>query len=70
MADGVDVVVDEHNGSTGITHANNFYSLAVPAGTQANNSCTLRATVRSDGGTDSTGMVVMKLKMPPDRQAR
>lgn len=70
VADGVDVVVDEHNGSTGITHANNFYSLAVPAGTQANNSCTLRATVRSDGGTDSTGMVVMKLKTPPDRQAR
>ncbi|QQL44468.1 alpha-N-acetylglucosaminidase [Sulfuriroseicoccus oceanibius] len=59
IADGNEVAIDKHDGSTGLQHVQNFYRLKIPEGTQANNSCVLRVVVRSDGGTDSFGEVFL-----------
>jgi hexosaminidase len=47
---------DEHYGRTGGDNANNVYRLAVRNGV-TDKACVLRASVRTDGGTDSAGEI-------------
>ncbi len=59
IADGHQVTIDKHNGTTGDVHRNNFYSLKLPPNIQANNSCILRAVIRGSAGTHSNGQVLI-----------
>ncbi len=59
VLDGKEAVKDEHDGYTGTSHMKNYYKLKVPDDMTGNNECILRALVRSDGGTDSYGKVVI-----------
>lgn len=60
--DGVIVCTETHPGETGIESRDNFYKLTIPAGATGNNSCTLRAIVKSDGDHDSYGKILLILK--------
>lgn len=60
--DGVDVCKVEQYGSTGSVNINNTYLLDIPVGATGNNSCRLRAKVRSDGDCESYGAVMMIMK--------
>ena len=62
--DGVEVCRTTHPGETGTNHINNTYLFNIPAGATGNNSCRLRAKVKSDGKHDSYGRVLMLLKTP------
>ena len=57
--DGKTVARDAHEGETGLADQNNFYRLAVPAGAGGNNTCTLHAVVKTEGGTDSYGHILL-----------
>ncbi|MEG1729960.1 MAG: alpha-N-acetylglucosaminidase TIM-barrel domain-containing protein, partial [Bacteroidaceae bacterium] len=57
VMDGKVVCHDEHDGETGTHHRANVYRLDVPREATGNNSCVLRATVKSDGLHDSYGHV-------------
>ncbi len=59
IADGHQVAIDKHNGTTGDVHRNNFYKLKVPENIRANNSCVLRAVIRGSSGTNSNGQVLV-----------
>ncbi|MGC4013386.1 MAG: alpha-N-acetylglucosaminidase TIM-barrel domain-containing protein [Luteolibacter sp.] len=59
VADGKEVAKDAHNGTAGLDHKGAIYKLSVPADATGNNSCTLKLEVRSDGGTDSRGVVLL-----------
>jgi hexosaminidase len=52
---------DDHDGVTGATHAGNVYSIAVGA-VPPGATLTLRANVRSDGGSDSNGEIFIALR--------
>lgn len=60
--DGKAVCRVAHPGETGLVNARNTYLFTVPDGVTANNSCRLRAKVRSDGRRDSYGAVFMVSK--------
>jgi alpha-N-acetylglucosaminidase len=47
IGDGKELAVDSHLGRTGGTNVNNFFALKLPAEVKVNNSCILRAEVRS-----------------------
>jgi hexosaminidase len=55
---GTEIGRDTHDGSTGASDKKNVYSLFVPT-VKAGAKYVLRAQVRSDGGTDSTGSVMV-----------
>ena len=58
LLDGQEVLVTEtHPGSTGQTNKNNRYLLKIPHGIDSGHAYTLRASVRTDGGTDSHGTI-------------
>ncbi|MEG0815189.1 MAG: alpha-N-acetylglucosaminidase [Mucinivorans sp.] len=57
VMDGEIVCRDPHQGHSGTTEAKNFYPLTVPSRATGNNSCLLRAKVKSDGAHDSYGNV-------------
>lgn len=57
VADGKVVAKDYHGGYAGNPSSRNRYFLKIPIGTQGNNGCSIRATVRTNGGTDSRGRV-------------
>ncbi len=57
IADGQEVARDAHPGYAGLPDHANTYALRVPATARGNNGCLIRAQVRSDGGTDSRGIV-------------
>jgi len=57
VADGKEIAIDRHPGSAGDRHIDNLYTFHLPENVQANNSCRLRAVVRTDGGTNSWGTV-------------
>jgi alpha-N-acetylglucosaminidase len=57
VTDGREVARDAHDGYAGLPDHANVYALAVPPDVRANNGCVLRASVCSDGGTDSRGVV-------------
>lgn len=59
--DGVEVCHIKQEGSTGLQDHQNFYRLVIPKGVTGNNSCVLKAIVRSDGRADSYGQVTMVL---------
>ena len=59
IADGKEIARETHNGMAGIPSNANTYLLDIPAGTRANNDCLVRAVVRSAGGTDSRGNVML-----------
>jgi len=56
--DGREIRRDNHKGRTGAAHVENTYRLNVPA-PKAGAAYTLRARIRSDGGTDSYGVVLL-----------
>ncbi len=58
LEDGVEIDRDTHNGSTGTSSSNNSYALTLPKVTSGA-TYVLRASVRSDGGTDSNGDVML-----------
>ena len=57
--DGVEVCRDAHTGEAGETNTNNVYQLSIPHGSTGNNTCTLRAKVKSEGGNDSYGKILL-----------
>jgi hexosaminidase len=56
--DGREISRDNHKGRTGAAHVENTYRLRVPT-LKPGATYTLRARVRSDGGTDSYGVVLL-----------
>lgn len=58
-ADGQVIARERHSGETGLINRNNAYLLRLPPGAPANNSCHIRAKVRSDGACDSYGRVLI-----------
>ena len=60
--DGTDICKVEQHGSTGGEDVNNIYFLNIPKGAKGNNSCRLRAKVKSDGNKDSYGRVLLILR--------
>lgn len=65
VLDGKEVVSDKHKGTVGNKSRKNYYNLEVTQNLQANNECIIRATVKSRGGTDSHGQVVILNKKKP-----
>ncbi len=59
VADGAVVGEDRHDGSAGNAHSNNAYRFNLAPGISANNSRVLRAEVRSEGGDQSNGQVLL-----------
>lgn len=59
LADGKNLARDKHLGSTGILHHNNLYRFKLPPHIQANNSCQIEVELRSAGGTDSFGRILL-----------
>lgn len=59
FADGAVIATDKHFGTTGIHHKNNLYTFKLPEHIQANNSCHIEVDLRSNGGTDSTGKILL-----------
>lgn len=49
----------KQDGTTGTTNTNNYYALKIPADATGNNSCELKARMKSDGGTHSFGHVLL-----------
>lgn len=64
VADGQKIAQDKHEGTTGIQHKNNLYTFKLPKHIQANNSCLIKAEVRSEGGTDSYGQLLLVNQQP------
>lgn len=62
--DGIIVADIQQNGSTGDNDINNTYALKLPQHLQGNNSCIIKASVRTAGGNDSFGNV--ELIFPAD----
>ena len=60
--DGTTVCRVSHNGEAGIKSKNNFYKLTLPPGATGNNSCMLRARVKSNGTHDSYGKILLIIK--------
>lgn len=60
--DGKDVCTVKQMGSTGSHNNNNYYRLALSSDIIGNNSCRIRAKVRTEGGNDSTGEVKVILR--------
>jgi len=59
VADGKEVAIEKHTGKTGSSSENNLYKLKLPKKIQANNSCKIRAVIRSEGGNNSYGDILM-----------
>ncbi len=59
VADGKIVAREKHFGYAGIPAKDNVYFLKVPEKVSANNSCSIRAMIRSNGGNNSFGKVVL-----------
>lgn len=57
IADGKEACKVTQDGTTGTVSRNNYYKLQIPAGTTGNNTCFIRAKVRSDHQADSYGNV-------------
>ena len=60
--DGVEVCKVIQQGSTGKENVNNTYALNIPKDAIGNNSCRLRAKVKSNGQGESYGTVIMIMK--------
>lgn len=61
VMDGTTACEVKQEGTTGITDKNNFYTLKIPATATGNNSCVLKAKIKSDGNANSFGNVVLIL---------
>jgi len=61
LAGGKVVSADQHDGVTGKLHSGNTYTLAIPPSAPGT-AFTLRAEVRSEGGTDSNGEILIRQK--------
>ncbi|MBP7937712.1 MAG: beta-N-acetylhexosaminidase [Phycisphaerae bacterium] len=59
LEDGHEISRDEHQGRTGAAHAANDYQLRVGA-VKPGSIYRLRARIRSDGGTDSHGVILLR----------
>jgi hexosaminidase len=58
LADGKEIGRDTHEGHTGATDTGNDYVIVVPE-VNSGEKFTLKAQVKSDGGTDSNGTIVI-----------
>lgn len=61
VMDGKTVCQVKQEGTTGVSNKNNYYALKVPADATGNNSCELKARIKSDGNAHSFGNVVLIL---------
>jgi hypothetical protein len=59
LAGGKVVATDQHAGVTGAINSKNTYILNIPPSAPGT-ACTLRAEVRSEGGTDSSGEIQIR----------
>ncbi len=59
VGDGTVIAADRHEGRAGAPSVKSMYAFDIPAGAKANNGCEIRAKVRGNGGTRSTGKVEM-----------
>ncbi len=59
VADGKDVSRDNHFGFTGVPDKDNRYRVSLPKDATCNNDAVIRATICTDGGTDSQGAVFL-----------
>lgn len=59
VADGTVVAEDRHDGTTGDVHTNNIYRFRLPAQFPSNNSRVIRAEIRSSGGNQSNGQILL-----------
>ena len=57
--DGITICHISQPGETGIENRDNFYKLSIPPGATGNNSCVLRAKVKSDGNHNSYGKIIL-----------
>lgn len=57
---GVEAAVDEHEGTTGIKHERNSYALELTSAPPAGAKVVLRARIKSAGGTDSNGELLIR----------
>ena len=66
VVDGQELITEKHDGSTGDQQVRNTYRLTVPSDRsprfRTDSSMVIRASVRSDGGTDSNGIVSIILR--------
>ncbi|SMO51919.1 alpha-N-acetylglucosaminidase [Saccharicrinis carchari] len=60
VADGKIVATDKHDGFAGKPSRKNRYHLNIPAEATGNNGCSIKAVIKSNGGTDSYGSVEIK----------
>ena len=58
--DGAIVCHVQQNGFAGKPSRNNVYRIKIPKDAQGNNTCTIRASVRCDGGNESYGSVELR----------
>jgi alpha-N-acetylglucosaminidase len=59
LVNGAEVAADEHEGTTGVRNEGNSYTLEVRQPVPAGAKVTLRARIKSAGGTDSNGTVFL-----------
>lgn len=59
VADGQVVASDKHDGTAGNVHRGHVYRFDIPAETRANNTLILRADIRSMGGANSRGNIIL-----------
>ena len=62
VVDGAEVAADEHEGTTGVKNERNRYVLELKAAPPAGAKVLLRARIKSAGGTDSNGEILIKNK--------
>lgn len=62
LVNGTEAAADEHEGTTGVRNENNVYRLVLKSDVPAGAKVTLRTRIKSAGGTDSNGEVLMRTK--------
>ena len=60
LVNGAEVAADEHEGTTGVRNEGNTYTLMVKNPVPAGAKVALRARIRSAGGTDSNGKILLR----------
>ncbi len=59
IADGQVIAKEEHHGNAGKPSKANSYLLEIPKKVNANNGCSIRAKIRTAGGSNSYGKVIL-----------
>lgn len=62
VADGKVVATDAHDGYAGKPSKKNYYFVTIPSEVMGNNGCSIKATVRANGGVETRGSVELLTK--------